>query len=293
MKDTFTTFHPIVNFIYFFAVIGFTMFIRQPVCLGIAILSATVYSVYLNGKKSIRFAVCYLVPMMLLLILVNPLFNHEGLTILAYFPSGNPFTLEAVIYGILAAAIVVAVIQWFSCWNRIMTTDKLVYLFGRILPALSLVLSMALRFVPRYRRQFQAIAEAQRQIGIYKKNGNLWFRMRLMVRTLSIMLTWAMEHAVETANAMKCRGYGLEGRTAFSLYRWAKRDTVVLLCILGLGIFVLVGILQGKLYWTCFPTFTGAKVNGYTVGIYGGYGLLSLLPMLINGREEWKWNSFN
>ena len=262
MKDTFTTFHPIVNFIYFFAVIGFTMFIRQPVCLGIAILSATVYSVYLNGKKSIRFAVCYLVPMMLLLILVNPLFNHEGLTILAYFPSGNPFTLEAVIYGILAAAIVVAVIQWFSCWNRIMTTDKLVYLFGRILPALSLVLSMALRFVPRYRRQFQAI-------------------------------TWAMEHAVQTANAMKCRGYGLEGRTAFSLYRWAKRDTVVLLCILGLGIFVLVGILQGKLYWTCFPTFTGAKVNGYTVGIYGGYGLLSLLPMLINGREEWKWNSFN
>jgi energy-coupling factor transport system permease protein len=43
-----------------------------------------------------------------------------------------------------------AVISWFSCYNAVMTSDKFVYLFGRVIPALSLILSMTLRFVPKF-----------------------------------------------------------------------------------------------------------------------------------------------
>lgn len=31
---------------------------------------------------------------------VNPAFSHEGRTILRYLPSGNPLTLESILYGI-------------------------------------------------------------------------------------------------------------------------------------------------------------------------------------------------
>ncbi len=66
----------------------------------------------------------------------NPAFNHEGATILAYLPSGNPLTLEFIVYGLSAAVMMASVILWFSCYNAVMTSDKFVYLFGRVIPAL-------------------------------------------------------------------------------------------------------------------------------------------------------------
>lgn len=73
---------------------------------------------------------------------MNLAFNHQGATILAYLPSGNPLTLESIAYGFAAAAMLAAVVLWFSCWNTVMTSDKLMHLFGRVVPALSLLLSM-------------------------------------------------------------------------------------------------------------------------------------------------------
>ena len=83
--------------------------------------------------------------------LVNPAFNHEGATILTYLPSGNPLTMESMFYGVAAAVMLASVVLWFSSYNEVMTSDKFVYLFGRIIPALSLVLSMALRFIPKFK----------------------------------------------------------------------------------------------------------------------------------------------
>ena len=97
--------------------------------------------------------------------LVNPAFNHEGATILTYLPSGNPLTLESMLYGVAAAVMLASVVLWFSSYNEVMTSDKFVYLFGRVIPALSLVLSMALRFIPKFKAQMQTVSEAQACIG--------------------------------------------------------------------------------------------------------------------------------
>ena len=97
--------------------------------------------------------------------LVNPAFNHEGATILTYLPSGNPLTLESMLYGAAAAVMLASVVLWFSSYNEVMTSDKFVYLFGRVIPALSLVLSMSLRFIPKFKVQMQTVSEAQACIG--------------------------------------------------------------------------------------------------------------------------------
>ncbi|MBE7055615.1 MAG: energy-coupling factor transporter transmembrane protein EcfT, partial [Ruminococcaceae bacterium] len=44
-----------------------------------------------------------MLPALLLMALINPAFNHEGVTILYYLPGGNPLTLESVYYGFLSA----------------------------------------------------------------------------------------------------------------------------------------------------------------------------------------------
>jgi hypothetical protein len=43
-----------------------------------------------------------------------------------------------------------------------MTSDKFVYLFGEIIPALSLIFSMVLRLVPRLKAQSRVIANARK-----------------------------------------------------------------------------------------------------------------------------------
>ena len=52
------------------------------------------------------------------------------------------------LYGLASAALLSATLLWFTCYNTVMTSDKFIYLFGRVIPALSLVLSMTMRFVP-------------------------------------------------------------------------------------------------------------------------------------------------
>ena len=132
MRDTFSQFHPLVNFAYFLAVLLFAMFFMQPVCLIIAIVSSTAYAVYLSGRKAVMFSLKFMLPMFILAAVINPAFNHRGITILAYLPGGNPLTLESIIYGLAAGIMLVSVIQWFSCYNAVMTSDKFVYLLTTV-----------------------------------------------------------------------------------------------------------------------------------------------------------------
>ena len=129
-KDTFSSYHPIVNFLYFGFVLAFSMIFMHPACLGISLTCAIIYSIYLNGKKAVKFNMKFMLPMFILAVLINPAFSHAGKTILTYLPSGNPLTLESIIYGIAAAAMLLSVITWFLCYNEVMTSDKFVYLFG-------------------------------------------------------------------------------------------------------------------------------------------------------------------
>ena len=246
-RDSFSGFHPVVNFLYFGLVLAFTMVLMHPVSLLISLVSALSYAVYLNGKKAVRFSLMYLMPMMLMAAIVNPAFQHEGVTILTYLPSGNPLTLESIAYGVAAAILLAAVITWFSCYTAVMTSDKFVYLFGRIIPALSLVLSMTLRFVPRFQAQFRTVNEAQRCIGRDSAQGSLFHRIRIAVTVFSIMVTWSLENAIETADSMKSRGYGLPGRTAFSIYRWDERDRMAVIWLCFCGGYVFCGWLAGGL----------------------------------------------
>ena len=89
-----------------------------------------------------------MLPLLLLFAVLNPVFNHEGATILIYI-NDNPITLESIVYGFAAATMFISVIIWFSCYNAVMTSDKFIYLFGRVIPALSLVLSICLLYTSR------------------------------------------------------------------------------------------------------------------------------------------------
>lgn len=291
MGDTFSDLHPVINFIYFAQVLLFSMFFMHPVCLGISLICAFTYSIYLNGKRALCFNLKYMLPMLAVTALINPVFNHEGGTILTYLKDGNPLTLESITYGIAAAAMFITVICWFSSYNVVMTSDKFVYLFGRIIPSLSLILSMTLRFVPRFKAQLRVVSNAQKCMGRDIGSGNPMRRAKHGIRILSIMMTWALENAIETADSMKSRGYGLPGRTAFSIYRFDKRDKNVMFFLLLCGVYIMIGVMRGGFYWRYFPTMKGVGFTPFSVSLYFSYLSLCLAPVVINVKEDWKWKA--
>lgn len=289
--NEFKTYHPIVNFVYFVFVIGFSCIFLHPVCLCISLASGFTYSVMLKGKKAIKTNLIYMIPMLIMMALINPAFNHEGVTVIEYLPSGNPLTLESIIYGLCASAMIVSVICHFSCYNEVMTSDKFIYLFGKIIPGMSLIISMTLRFVPKFAAQFKVVKNAQRCMDRDVSNGSIVKRAKRALNILSIMITWSLENAIETADSMKSRGYGLPGRTAFSIFAFDKRDKKVLICILVLGIYTLVGNLMGRMYFGFFPSIKWADASVFGTSVFAAYSLLCICPVIIEIREVRRWKA--
>ena len=244
-KDAFSGYHPVINFLYYALVLLFSMCLMHPVYLLISLTGALTYNIYLKGRKAVRFAVMGLLPMAALAALINPAFNHEGATILTYLPSGNPLTLESILYGAAAAAMLAAVVTWFSCYTAVMTSDKFVYLFGRVIPALSLVLSMALRFIPTLIEETDKIMSAQKARGADFESGNIIQRVKNMVPLLVPLFISAFRRANDLALAMEARCYhGGEGRTQMKPLRYQASDYAAygvlmayLVCSIGLRVF--------------------------------------------------------
>lgn len=285
-NDTFAGYHPAVNFLYFAAVIGMTMFIMQPVLLIISLTGSCLYFLYLAGKRGMLRRVGYLLPLLLGMSLLNPLFNHEGITILWYLPNDNPVTLEAIVYGAAASAMMAAAVIWFNCCNAVFTSDKIIYLFGRIIPSLSLLISMTLRFVPRFKNYLMNVLQAQRALQPPKSTPD---RLRQALSAFSSTVSWALEQSIITADSMKSRGYGLSGRTAFSIYRFEKRDArfLCLLAVLCAG--TIIPAISGHTRWNYYPGLSGKLFGAVQLCAYICYLGACLLPLFIDLMEDRKW----
>ncbi len=291
MYDIFQKYHPLVNFSFFALVIGLSMVLHHPVAQLISCVCAILYAVQTEGKKAVLFSLKFCLPVLLMTAFINPAFNHAGVTILTYLPTGNPLTLESILYGISAGVMLVTVLVWFINFNRVITSDKFIYLFGRIIPALSLVLSMTLRFIPKFQAQLACVTEAQRSIGRDASEGSIWQRTKTAITILSIMVTWALENAIETADSMKSRGYCLKGRTSFSIYHFEERDKLTLTWIGFCAVYLISGCVASGFAFQYFPLVRYAPLNPLTISFYLVYLALCLTPIVMNLIEEKKWKA--
>lgn len=101
------------------------MALNHPLAQGISLICAIVYAVQAESKKAVLFTLKWCLPIMLLTAFMNPAFSHEGMTILLYFPTGNPLTLESILYGLSAGVMIATVMLWFVNFNRIITSAGL------------------------------------------------------------------------------------------------------------------------------------------------------------------------
>lgn len=285
----FGQFHPIVNGVYFLAVLIFAMLFMHPLLQGIALACGLCYLAALKGLRQMLSMVLFLLPIVAVTAILNPVLNCAGTTVLAVLPGSKTVTKEALLYGVSAGVMLATVICWFACLHQLMTSDKLMYLFGGLMPSLSLIFSMTLRFVPRFRVQLSAVLAAQKNIGRDALRGTISKRFQQGIAILSMMITWSIEHALDTADSMKSRGYGLGGRTSFSLFRFTARDRSTLLFLAVLIVWIAVTFCVGGFEISFFPTIQLKRWGAWGVMGAFAYFLICALPLITELVEVIRW----
>lgn len=280
--------HPAVNLIYFAAVLTGTVSFRHPVFLGISFLCAVFYSVKRNDRKALWFDLA-LLPLIAVFALWYSSYHHFGVTVLRRNFIGNSMTLESLVYGVVLGFVVVGVMVWMSCVYAVFSSDKVVYLFGRISPRLSMFLAILLRMVPRMKREAKRIHRAQQGIGRGANQGNLFRRLRNCLRIFSILVTWTIESLVTASESMQSRGSSIRGRTAYSVYRFDNRDRAFVVALFAFLTVTLMAVLLRQTDMVYDPRILWNPATPMSWLFYGGYAALCLMPPALELWTEYRF----
>lgn len=276
--------NPAAAAVYFLMTAGIAMFSMNPVILSLSLAGSLIYFFSRGSSDSLK-SHLYLLLLFIIMTVINPLVNHNGATVL-FVMNDNPVTLEALIYGAFASAMIISVVYWFRSFTAIMTSDKLLYIFGRLSPKLALILSMALRFVPMFSRQIKKTEQTQKAMGLYKED-NIADTFKGKTNIFSIIITWGLENGIITADSMTARGYGCGRRSGFSVFRWRKSDTLFLIITVLLFSLTIYGLYNVTFSYYPYIKFSEHRV--FAVAGYTAYGILVILPSVLEAKEALRW----
>lgn len=179
------------------------------------------------------------------------LFMTPGENVLVSF-WGLKITTEGLVQAIfMVSRILMLIVGTFLLTyttSPIALTDGLESLLGPLkklhLPVheLSMMMCIALRFIPTLIEETDKIMSAQKARGADFETGSLMQRVKALVPILVPLFIGAFRRADELATAMECRCYqGGEGRTKMKTLHYKRRDFVAFGCgaVLVAGIIVL------------------------------------------------------
>ena len=284
----FDNLHPAVSMAYFVLVLVLTLICMHPVMVVLSFLGASWFSIRLRGLKSYGRTMCFVGPMFILIALANPLFNHRGVTPL-FEINHLWYTLEATIYGLVSACSLCSVVMWFTGYQKVMTSDKFLYLFGKPFPGTALLITMTLRFIPQLQQNRREIKQAQAMLN--EKGTRLFQKLGMALRNLSVLLTMSLENAVETADSMKARGYGARRRTTFHLFRFDGRDARTLGAIIAISGVVILARCFGHGYMEFYPRMTPLVLGAASYTMFVFCAVLMILPGILETKEAIRWRS--
>lgn len=259
--------HPSVSALLLLALLFLSAFSTEPFVILCSLAGGLLFCAMTGGAKTQLKTTLIVVAVFAV---TNPLFSHRGEQVLFYL-NHNAVTLDAILTGARIGGMLAASLCWFSAFGRVLDTERLVYLLGRAFPKTALLLSSALRMIPQASRRNTAVKEAR--TGADLGGEGALEKLRFAGGNLSVSLGMTLESAIRSGNTMKARGFGLPGRTAYTLFRFTPRDGVLLGAVLLLTVLSAWGILcESPVLSVCF-------------------GVLCALPSLGEGREKLRWRS--
>lgn len=176
----------------------------------------------------------------------TPLFKWEFIEI---YPEGVDTALFMLI-RVLTLIIGMSLLTYTT--SPIMLTDAIERLLSPLkkihvpVHELSMMMTIALRFIPTLVEETDKIMSAQKARGAEMDTGGLIKKAKSLIPVLIPLFVSAFKRANELATAMECRCYhGGEGRTRLKVMHTAPRDYV--------AIVVMLALFAGVIVINCFP----------------------------------------
>lgn len=290
MERGFSNVHPLVGFLYYFIFFVFAFILSHPLYLGMMPVAIFIFILIKDrGNISGKLWGFYLL-MAFVIFVMNPLFNPRGRTILFWFMD-RPITLEAVFLGLNMGLSILTVMLGFLAYQRVMDNHKSMYLLSFIFPKLALVILMVLRFVPLLLHRIHEICSVQKLKGNLMKSGSLRYRIQGGMQIFAILVTWSLEEACKTADAMKARGYGVGKRSSYFAYRFKKRDAHMMAGVLLFAIPLIMGVVYGYGRPRIYPKLDALSLETWDPIFLFLFVIFLCIPLLEEGREFLKWRS--
>ena len=142
-----TEIHPGILIVYYL-ILTLSAFLFSNPYYMITFIVLMLFLIYLQGVRSELVNVMKIfIPLGALIIIINPLFIYEGAHRI-YLWGSYFITLEALVYGFLMAGTFLIVLLALSSYNKTVSYQEMLYILSKKLPVISMVLVMALRFIP-------------------------------------------------------------------------------------------------------------------------------------------------
>lgn len=220
--------------------------------------------------RAVRRAALLGLPIAIVIALVNPLVSQNGQTVIARLGTvfGHHFdvTLEATLFGLVAALRVLVLIAAFGLFNAVVDPDELLRAVRRFSYRSALTASLATRLVPVLVRDATRMSEAAR------------CRARPPGRTAvaRAALASALDRAVDVAAALELRGYGSAVKSAPRRRPWSRHDIRVAVSAAAVALLVVVMRIAGVGEFEPYPSPTmgwGAADIALVLGLVGAGAL--------------------
>ncbi|MBO7443704.1 MAG: cobalt ABC transporter permease [Methanobrevibacter sp.] len=264
------------------------------------------------------------IPLSILIMILNPLLNRTGAHKI-YLWSGFFITYEAIAYGILMSLALLIVILVFSSYNRSVSYQEMLYIFSKKLPIISMIIVMALRFIPLINSRaievqklnnlksngIELDSEDEDRIDVeaFNSNINTDYNSKLvdklksnkriaaiikeaktLGKIMGITVSWSLEESMFTAKSMKARGYNATERTSYLSYKFSNADfAFIALIIITVGI-IIAGLLIGVGMINIYPSID-FRFSNLPFNIYYLAFIVFLLPLIyLEIKERILWH---
>ena len=324
-----TSIHPAVYLLYYFIMVLFAFIFSDPYFVVTFLVLLLVLIALQGVSHELKNIMKLFIPLSILIMILNPLLNRTGAHKI-YLWSGFFITYEAIAYGILMSLALLIVILVFSSYNRSVSYQEMLYIFSKKLPIISMIIVMALRFIPLINSRAIEVQKLNnlKNNGIememdsdesndsealdldeFNSNINTDYdskfvnklksnkrvaaiikEAKTLGKIMGITVSWSLEESMFTAKSMKARGYNATERTSYLSYKFSNADFAFIALIIVTVGIIIIGLLHGVGMINIYPSID-FKFSNLPFNIYYLAFIVFLLPLIyLEIKERILWH---
>lgn len=283
--------HPLTGLLLLIVYMAGVLVIKNPVYVILIIIAVIALSIVDGCFEDIKGYFNIIIPITLLIILFNTLFNHNGSTVILDV-NGIPLlgririTLESFLYGVFESIRLMGITLIFALGSLILHPDRTFSYFSKYIGNSALLMNMTLRLFPTILKSLNNIIEVEKLRGNKLLERSIRKSIKNESSIFKILFQSCLEDAGDMAESMYSRGYGLGKRSVYFFEKFSTFDKLFIFIYILTAVVFIFFQYNGFNQMEFYPILTNPFKSLTAVGFV--FCSLFYIPVIIN----WGWNSW-